>query len=213
MYVPRHNEETGIGVMHELLRANPLGMWVTLGDDGLIANPIPFLIDPERGEFGTLVGHVARANPVWKSFSKTVDSLVIFQGPQAYVSPSWYPAKQEHGKVVPTWNYAVVHAYGKPRVIEDRDWLLNHVEQQTDTREAGLAMPWAVTDAPPDYIDSMLKAIVGIEIPVTKLVGKWKVSQNRPKADRQGVVEGLLARGNEASVEMAELVKSRLIQP
>jgi len=213
MYVPAPNEETRIPVMHTLVRAHPLGTWVTPADEGLIANHIPFLIDAERGEFGTLVGHVARANPVWKTFSKTADSLVIFQGPQAYITPSWYPGKQEHGKVVPTWNYVVVHAHGIPCAIEDRDWLLQHVTQLTAAHEAGESSPWKVSDAPPAYIDSMLRAIVGIEIPITKLVGKWKVSQNRSNADRRGVVEGLIARGDEASVEMAELVKTRLIQP
>ena len=206
MYVPTQNEETRIPVMHALLRTHPLGTWVTQADEGLIANHIPFLIDAERGEFGTLVGHVARANPVWKTFSKTADSLVIFQGPQTYITPSWYPGKQEHGKVVPTWNYAVVHAHGLPRSIDDRDWLLAHVSAMVDTQESREVLPWQVADAPPDYIDSMLRAIVGIEIPIAKLAGKWKVSQNRADADRAATVTGLLERMDEQSREMAALV-------
>lgn len=208
MYVPKHNEVLDTALMHDLMRSHPLGAWVTHDDGGLAANHIPFLLDPSRGEFGTLMGHVARANPVWQSFSKSVDSLVIFQGPQAYVTPSWYPAKREHGRVVPTWNYVVVHAHGMPRVIEDRDWLVRHVEQQTSVRESGQEMPWKVTDAPTDFIDAMLRAIVGIEIPLTRLTGKWKVSQNRPEADRQGVVNGLLAQGDDASRAMAQIVKN-----
>lgn len=208
MYVPKHNEVLDTALMHDLMRLHPLGAWVTHDDGGLAANHIPFLLDPSRGEFGTLMGHVARANPVWQSFPKSVDTLVIFQGPQAYVTPSWYPAKREHGRVVPTWNYVVVHAHGIPRAIEDQDWLVRHVEQQTSLRETGQEMPWKVTDAPSDFIDAMLRAIVGIEIPLTRLTGKWKVSQNRTAADRQGVVKGLLAQEDDAAQAMAQIVKN-----
>ena len=206
MYIPKHHEETDVGVLHALIRAHPLGTWVTPGDGGLVANHVPFLVDANRGEHGTLVAHVARANPVWRSFSTTVPSLVAFQGAECYITPSWYPSKRAHGKTVPTWNYAVVHAHGLPRAIEDPEWLLRHVNALTNTHEAERPAPWKVADAPPEFVDKMLESIVGIEIPITRLVGKWKVSQNRPPADRVGVVAGLRERGDDDSREMAALV-------
>ena len=206
MYVPKHHEETDISILHALIRSHPLGAWVTSGDGELLANHIPFLLDPARGEHGTLVGHVARANRVWQSFSRTIHSLVIFQGPEAYITPSWYPSKHAHGKAVPTWNYAVVHAHGLPRAIEDRDWLLRHVAQLTDAHEADQALPWKVSDAPRDFTERLINAIVGIEIPIAHLVGKWKVSQNRPEPDKRGVIAGLLGREDARSQEMASLV-------
>ena len=206
MYLPKHFEETRVDVLHELIRAHPLAALVTLTAGGLDANHIPFEIDPDPAPFGTLRGHVARANPVCRDFSPGVDALVIFQGPGTYVSPSWYPSKQDGGKVVPTWNYAVVHAYGPLRVIDDARWLRGFVERLTNRFEAGRAAPWKVTDAPADYIEKMVTAIVGIEVPVARLAGKWKVSQNRPARDREGVVAGLQAQGTEASKAMAELV-------
>lgn len=210
MYVPKHHEESDISVLHALMRSHPLGTWVTQGDGELLANHVPFLVDPARGEFGTLIGHVARANRVWQSFSKTVNSVVVFQGPQTYITPSWYPSKHAHGKAVPTWNYAVVHAHGLPRAIEDREWLLQHVNQLTNVHEAEQALPWKVADAPPEFTDKLLQSIVGIEIPITRLVGKWKVSQNRPEPDKLGVVAGLLAREDAPSREMASLVKKHV---
>jgi len=211
MYVPQHFEETDRAVLHALIQAHPLGTWVTPGDDGaLIANHVPFLVDAERGEHGTLVAHVARANPVWRSFSRSSDSIVVFQGAHAYVSPSWYPGKQAHGKVVPTWNYAVVHAHGRPQAIDDRDWLLRLVSRLTDTNEAAQARPWKVADAPSDYIDQMLKAIVGIEIPIARLEGKWKLSQNRPEVDRLGVAAGLAARDDAMAAAVAALMRKQV---
>ncbi len=213
MYIPKHNEETDLRVLHGLIRACPLGAWVTLGagvtpgDGELLANHIPFLLDAARGEFGTLVAHVARANPVWRSFSGSIPSVVIFQGPQTYITPSWYAGKATHGREVPTWNYAVVHAHGIPRVIEDVDWLLAHVTQLVDTHEAGEAVPWKVSDAPAEFIDKMLGGIVGVEIPIARITGKWKVSQNRSDLDKLGVVEGLTKRGNAESVQMSALVE------
>jgi transcriptional regulator len=205
MYIPKHFEETDLGVLHALMRAHPLATWVTTGADGaLMANHVPFLVDPDRGEHGTLVAHVARANPVWRAGTR---SIVVFQGAQAYISPSWYPGKQDHGKVVPTWNYAVVHAHGTPRAIEDRNWLLRLVTRLTDTHEAGSAAPWKVADAPADYVDQMLKAIVGIEMPIERIEGKWKLSQNRPAADRLGVADGLAAQGDAQATAMAALIR------
>lgn len=213
MYLPKHFEETDLAVLHALLRAHPLGTWVTLGEGALVANHMPFLLDPARGEHGTLLCHVARANPVWRSFSTDTPSVVVFQGEGGYITPSWYASKAAHGKVVPTWNYAVVHAHGVPRAVDDAQWLLQHVSQMTGWHEAGREMPWQVGDAPADYIDSMLRAIVGIEIPIARLEGKWKVSQNRPRADQLGVVAGLQAQGDEASLAMAAAVQARIAKP
>jgi len=213
MYVPQYHEESDISVLHALIRAQPLGTWVTHSDGELLANHIPFLLDPSRGAHGTLIGHVARANPAWQSFSKTVNSVVAFQGPQTYITPSWYPSKHAHGKAVPTWNYAVVHAHGMPRAIEDRDWLLQHVNQLTDVHESGQALPWKVSDAPQEFTEKLLQAIVGIEIPIVKLVGKWKVSQNRPTPDKLGIVAGLVARDDMQSKEMASLVSRHVSFP
>jgi len=203
MYVPKHFEETDPAVLHRLIESQPLGAWVTTATGGLEVNHLPFLFDPQRGPHGTLLGHVARANPAWQALSTAAECVVIFQGPQAYISPSWYPSKQAHGKVVPTWNYAVVHAHGVARAIEDPVWLLDLVGRLSERHEAGQRVPWKVSDAPRDYIDGLLNAIVGIEIPVSRLIGKWKVSQNRPAADRLGVAAGLRSQGNDP---MAQLV-------
>src|SRR2546421_3124894 len=164
MYLPTHFEETRTDVLHGLIQAHPLGALVTLTPGGLDANHIPFEVDPAPAPFGTLRGHVARANPVWREFSREVEVLVIFQGPGTYVSPAWYETKQETGKVVPTWNYAVVHAHGALRVIEDRAWLRDFVTALTNRYEATRRDPWQVTDAPADYIDKQLGAIVGLEL-------------------------------------------------
>jgi len=210
MYMPTHFEEPDVSVLHALIRSHPLGTWVTLAGGELLVNHIPFLVDASRGEHGTLVGHVARANPVWKSFSKEVPSAVIFQGPEGYISPSFYPAKKEHGKVVPTWNYAVVHARGVPRVMDDAAWLLKHVTAMTHMQESRhQPVEWKVSDAPADFIESMLKMIVGIEIPLAALVGKWKMSQNRSMPDRLGTIAGLRERGDANSREVAALVQQR----
>lgn len=176
--------------MSGLIRRYPLATLVTGGDAGLEANHLPMLFDPEPAPFGTLRGHLARGNAQWKS--PRLDALAIFQGPQAYVSPSFYPSKAEHGKVVPTWNYAVVHAHGTLRVHDDPEWLRALVSTLTDVEEARFAEPWQVTDAPEDYIEGLLKAIVGIELPIARLEGKWKASQNRDEADRAGVAAELV---------------------
>jgi transcriptional regulator len=207
MYLPKHFEETRVEVLHGLVRAHPLGALVTLGAGGLEANHIPFEIDSDPAPFGTLRGHVARANPVWRELSRGADALAIFQGAATYVSPSWYPTKQEGGKVVPTWNYAVVHAYGPLRAVDDPAWLRAFVERLTNRHESGRTAPWHVTDAPADYVDKMVTAIVGIELPVTRLLGKWKTSQNRPARDRAGVVAGLEQDGGDAARAMAALVR------
>jgi transcriptional regulator len=203
MYLPAAFKEERVPVLHEAIRRIKVGQLVTLGSEGLEASPLPMLIDPEPGPFGTLYGHLARANPQWKRAAAEPPALVTFLGPNAYVTPSWYEAKREHGKVVPTWNYITVHAYGTPRWIQDRDELLAIVTRLTETHEAERQQPWAVTDAPADYIDGMLKAIVGFALPVTRLEGKWKLSQNRSEADIAGVRAGYAAEEGETAAALA----------
>jgi len=209
MYRVAAFSEDRVTVMHALIRAHPLATLVTSAGGALEANHIPMLIDPAPAPHGTLRGHVARANPLWRERHDGCEALAVFQGPQAYVTPSWYPSKQDTGKVVPTWNYAVVHARGPLIVRDDRAWLRDLVSRLTDLQEAGLPQPWGVTDAPADYIERMLEAIVGIEIPVVQLQGKWKVSQNRQEADRAGVIDGLVRRGDAQALAMAELVAGK----
>lgn len=205
MYRPLHFREDRIEVQHALVRAHPLGLLVTAGPSGLQANQVPFLVDAGASAHGTLRAHLARANPHWRELAAIEECLVVFQGPQVYITPSWYPSKHETGKAVPTWNYVTVQAWGRPRVIEDTAWLRHHVEELTDTNEAGRAVPWKVDDAPADYLAAQLRAIVGIEIPIDRIEGKWKVSQNRTESDRMGVVAGLRARGS-SQENMAALV-------
>jgi transcriptional regulator len=207
MYLPSHFDEKRLDVLQALVRRHPFGLLVTQSADGPVANGIPFLLDPDgAGGLGTLRGHVARANPVWREAATDVPSLVVFQGPDAYVSPSWYPSKAEHGKVVPTWNYVMVQARGRLRAIDDADWLLKLVTRLTERHESSRRVPWAVSDAPADFVQTILRAIVGIELELTALTGKWKVTQNRPAADRTGVVEGLQAVGGEAARALAAQV-------
>ncbi|ACA20852.1 FMN-binding negative transcriptional regulator [Methylobacterium sp. 4-46] len=208
MYQPPHFREDRLGVQHDLIRAHPLGLLVTAGPGGLMANPIPFLIDGQASERGTLRAHLARANPQWRDLGAVAECLVVFQGPQDYVTPSWYETKRETGKVVPTWNYATVHAWGAPRVIEEAGWLRRQIEDLTRLREAGRPAPWAVGDAPEPFIAAQIRGIVGIEIPITRIEGKWKMSQNRPEADRAGVLAGYRAMGGEGAA-MAAAVAER----
>jgi transcriptional regulator len=209
MYIPPHFEETRVQVLQELVRARPLATVVTLSDDGINANHIPLHLMEGSGRFGTLQGHVARSNPMWSKFDQDVEALAIFQGPDSYISPSWYPTKREHGKVVPTWNYTVVHAYGTLRVIDDPVWLRNLLEALVSQHEAPLVRPWSISDAPREFIDHMIESIVGFEISVTRLIGKWKISQNQPERNQAGVVEGLKEAGGSRALEMAALLESK----
>ncbi|MDE0539290.1 MAG: FMN-binding negative transcriptional regulator [Rhodospirillales bacterium] len=206
MYQQHHFQEERLGVMHDLIRAHPLATLVSYSKDGLAANHIPFVLHTDLSERGTLRGHVAKGNPIWKGYDKSVEVLAVFQGPQHYVTPAWYPSKKEHGRTVPTWNYVVVHAYGPMTVVDDLDWLLEHLQTLTSQHEKGRDQPWAVSDAPKDYIDRMLKGIIGLELPITRLEGKWKVSQNRLEKDREGVVQGLRSEGTTSAALMADLV-------
>ncbi len=210
MYVPAHFAESRIEVLHQFIREHPLAVLVTFGANGLNANHIPFELDPGPAPLGTLRGHVARGNPVWQEFAKDVEALLVFQGPRFYISPAWYPTKQENGKVVPTYNYIVVHAYGPLRVIDDQPWLRGLVERLTNRHEGARAAPWKITDAPADYIEKMLGAIVGIEIPVTRLIGKWKASQNQPAVNRAGVITGLGEIAGADAATMARYVKQSI---
>jgi transcriptional regulator len=218
MYLPTHFEPPDRAAMLQLMQAHPLATLVSNGPQGLGADHMPLICDATDGADGSeggngspgcLRGHVARANPLWRDAAGT-EVLVVFQGAQAYISPSWYATKAATGKVVPTWNYMVVHARGVLRPIEDAAWLHAFVSRLTDTHEAPRAQPWAVADAPDDYVTQMLRAIVGIEIELTALQGKWKLSQNRHQADRRGVADGLAGNGDEQGAEMAAWLRARL---
>jgi transcriptional regulator len=195
MYLPAHFSETRLEVLQPFMQVNAFATLVTLNAGALNANHLPFEYHAEPGPFGILRAHVARNNPVLKDLAEGVDALVIFQGEHGYVSPSLYPSKAETHKVVPTYNYMVAHATGPLRIVDDASWLRDFVTRLTDRFEAPRTAPWAVADAPADYIDTMLKAIVGIEIPLVTLVGKWKVSENRAGADKDGVISGMQAEG------------------
>jgi transcriptional regulator len=201
MYLPTHFEQQDPAALQALMHEHPLATWVCVVEGEPVINHLPLHLDPTRGEHGTLLGHVARANPVWKT--PPTSSVVVFQGPQSYVTPSWYPTKREGGKVVPTWNYAVVHAHGLPRFLHDKDELHALVSRLTDRHEAARAHPWSVNDAPREYTQAMLGAIVGLEIEITKLQGKFKLSQNRAPVDQKGVLAGA-AQGDEDERLMAQ---------
>ena len=208
MYLPNHFREDRLEVQHALIRSHSLGLLICDGPQGLTANPIPFLVQSDGGPLGLLRAHMARANNQWRELADAGQCLVVFQGPQAYVSPSWYPSKRETEKVVPTWNYATVHVWGQPRVIEEPVWLRKQVGELTDCHEAAFDEPWRVEDAPEDFIAAQLRGIVGLEIPIGRIEGKWKVSQNRSEPDRCGVVEGLQRLGV-SGAPMASLVEAK----
>jgi len=210
MYIPRHNEENRVPVMHALMASQPFATLVTLGSSGLFASHLPIVLDPDGSEFGTLNAHISRANTQWRDLVPSVDALAIFAGHHHYISPTWYPETREHGKEVPTWNYVVVHAYGPLKLIEDTHWLRKHVESLTNIHEAASPVPWNVSDAPADFIQSLLHGIVGLELPIRRMEGKWKVSQNRTESERQGVLEGLTRLDTPESRAMKALVEEKL---
>jgi transcriptional regulator len=191
MYIPPFNEEKRLPVIHDLMRAHPLATLITMTEQGLFATHLPLVLHADEGEFGSLRGHISKANLQGRSTNADVDALVIFAGPHHYISPNWYPTKLDDHKTVPTWNYAVVHAYAPITFHEDAAWLLTHLETLTTIHEAASLKPWKLTDAPAGYIAGQAKGIVGIELPIRSIEGKWKVSQNRNAADRDGVVRGL----------------------
>ncbi|WP_322418941.1 FMN-binding negative transcriptional regulator [Mesorhizobium huakuii] len=209
MYEPPHFQETRPDVLHGLIRTHPLGMLISNGPDGPVANAIPFLLDAAAAPNGRLRAHLAKANPHWRLIANNPASpvLIVFQGADAYVTPSWYETKRETGKVVPTWNYAIVQVRGTAKVIDDQEWLARQIGDLTASQEGTREAPWAVADAPPPFIQSQIKGIIGLEIEISEIHGKWKVSQNRPVADRAGVAQGLESEVANAS-DMARLVRS-----
>jgi len=206
MYQPPAFREERVETLHALIRSHPLGTLITAGASGLLANLVPFVMLAGR-EKGTLRAHIARGNDQLEALRAGAETLVVFQGPESYITPSWYVSKREHGRVVPTWNYVVVQARGTPRVFDDPDWIRAQIGELTSMQEGQRPAAWSVADAPEAYVSGLLKAIVGIEIPVATLEGKWKVSQNQSAADRNGVHEGLRKEG--INEEMARLVEER----
>ena len=209
MYLPAHFAQECDETLQRLIADNPLGTLITIGADGLEANHIPFLFDADAGPRGTLRGHVARGNTAWHDHAPDQEVLVIFGGPQAYISPNWYPTKGETHRVVPTYNYAVVHAHGTLVARDDERWLRAFLGRLTKTMEAPQARSWKMGDAPQDFLREMLVGIVGIEIIVSRLVGKWKVSQNRADVDRAGAADGLRVAGGDERAAMAALIEGR----
>jgi transcriptional regulator len=208
MYIPPHFEQPNIEAMHNLIRTRPLATLVTLASNGINANHIPLHLAQSSEPFGSLQGHVARANPIWCDLGPDNEVLAIFHGPDAYIRPSWYATKQETGKVVPTWNYTVVHAYGSLRIIDDASWVRAQMEALTTHNEAAFPEPWSVSDAPDDFTEKLVEAVVGIEIIITRLSGKWKVSQNQPPQNQNSVIQGLNASGQSDAAAMAALINA-----
>ena len=209
VYIPPSNAEERPEVMLDFIDAHPLGALVTASAGGLFATHLPLVLDRARGAHGTLEGHVARANPHHRQAPAAGEALVIFTGPDAYVTPSWYAAKAEHGRVVPTWNYVAVHVHGVLRFVEERAFLRRHLERLTARHEAGREAPWAIDDAPAEYVGQLERAVVGVELTITRLEGKWKMSQNRPAADIDGVVRGLASSPDAGDRAVAEIVAAR----
>jgi transcriptional regulator len=209
MYQPDDFRAEDIPEMHALMRARPFATLVSAGAAGLFASHLPTVLKDD-GPYGLIECHLARANPHCNELAAGNEALMIFQGPESYITPNWYPTKAATGKVVPTWNFAVVHAFGRPEVIKDRNWLLRHVTELTAQQERGAAKPWAVSDAPESFIEVMLRGIVGFRFAVTRLKGKWKMSQNRQTQDRLGVVQGLRERSEGDDLETADIVSAKM---
>jgi transcriptional regulator len=209
MYVPVHFKEDRIPVLHEAIRKYGFGTLVTSTEQELEASHLPLLLDSEPAPLGTVLGHLARANPQWQRIKPGFQALAIFLGPNAYITPSWYPTKQQDGKVVPTWNYLAIHAYGTISFFDDPAQLRAHVSKMTETHEAPRSAPWAVSDAPASYVDQMLRAIIGFRLVITRLEGKWKMSQNRPGQDVEGVLKGLEREDGGDHRPVAEIVAAR----
>jgi transcriptional regulator len=209
MYNPAAFAETRIEVLHTFIRQHPLAALITHDSGQLEATHAPMIFDPQPEPHGSLRCHLARANPQSQMLASSPSVLAIFRGAQHYITPSWYASKKQHGKVVPTWNYVAVHVWGRARLFQEQASLLRHLKELTDRHESAFTPPWSVDDAPKEYIEALSTAIIGVEISIERIEGKWKASQNRPPADRQGVIEGLEALGSPQSLEMAEIVRSR----
>ena len=208
MYEPLLHKNENLSELHALIRERVFGLLISNGAEGLIANSVPFVLDASGSRLGVLKVHIARANPQWRELEARPEALVVFQGHDHYITPSWYATKQETGKVVPTWNYTMVQARGRAKIM-DEAWLARQIEELTQTLEGPRDQPWAVGDAPADFIAMQRRAIVGIEIEILDIRGKWKVSQNRPAADRAGVIAGLEALADDDSRAMAEIVREK----
>ena len=209
MYVPDHFRVDDLKEMHALMRGRPFATLVSGQPNGLFASHLPTVLKDE-GAYGVIECHLARANPHCRELAEAAEALMIFHGPEAYVTPNWYPSKAQHGKVVPTWNFAAVHAYGRPEVMQEPDWLLRHVTELTAQQESGESRPWLLSDAPARFIEVMLRGIVGFRFPIARLEGKWKMSQNREMQDRAAVVTGLKGRGEGEDLAVADEVAHRL---
>ncbi len=212
VYLPEHFAEHDMAAVQALIEEHPLGLLITLGSGGLSANHIPFVLDRGFGDAGRLLGHVARNNAVWHDHAAETEALVVFQAAEGYISPNWYPTKQDAHRVVPTWNYAVAHAYGPLIVHDDDKWLRGQAGRLTKMMEAAQPTPWKMADAPRDYLETMLANIVGIEIPITRLIGKVKAGQNRELIDRTGAIAGLRSDGDPGDRVMADVMAALLPQ-
>jgi len=206
MFKPPMFVEEREEVIHDLIHSNSFGTLISLEDGELAADHLPLLFKPHLGEKGVLHAHISKGNSLLKKHEAGQKVMVIFHGTHHYISPSWYASKAEHEKVVPTWNYAVVHVHGTLKIIEDHDWLLNHINEQTDANEQHYETPWKVSDAPEKYIEGQLKGIVGVEIEITRFEGKWKMSQNKNTADKKGIVKGLSDEDNDSAKKMSEMI-------
>ncbi|SDK16848.1 negative transcriptional regulator, PaiB family [Methylophilus rhizosphaerae] len=206
MYIPKHFAEPDKTALYDIVRAYPLATLVTQTADGVDANHVPLHLTVQNGTAITLSGHVARANPLWKTYNGSKEVLAIFHGPNAYITPSWYPEKARSGMVVPTWNYVVVHVHGNLKVIDDASWLRRHLALLTAQQEASFKKPWQVEDAPSNFIEKMIQAVVGIEINITSLTGKWKSSQNQPVENQLGAVQGLQESDATVNHQMASIM-------
>lgn len=209
MYIPKPFEESRPEVLHAFIKKHPLATLIIGDAEGLSADHIPLLLRPEAGPSGKLVGHVARANPLWQKAGDGIPCLLVFHGIDGYISPNGYASKQETGKVVPTWNYEVVHVHGKVRAIDDPAALLEVLQALTQAHEADQPAPWRIADAPPDYIERLLQAIVGIEVEIERMVGKSKLSQNQPASNQKSLINALRGRDDQASREMAQAIEDR----
>ena len=209
MFLPKHFEETDPKAIESIIRAHPLGTWICVVDGVPVANHIPFLFERLSDSRTLLTAHLAKPNPIWRNNWDTQECLVTFLGSHSYITPSWYPTKQDSGEVVPTWNYLAVHVYGTARIIQDTDWLKNHVERQTNLRESDQETPWAVSDAPDNYVEKMLRGIVGVEISISRVLAKRKFSQNKSEADQVGVARGLQRTNESNARDMAAWMLDR----
>ncbi len=209
MYTPRQFEESRTDVLHRFIREHPLATLVIQAGGVLAADHVPLTLRPAAAPHGRLLGHVARANPLWQATVEEVNCLAVFHGPQHYISPNWYASKAQTGKVVPTWNYEVVHVHGKIRSIDDAAWLRSLLEELTEEHERGMAVPWKIGDAPDEYIDRMLQAVVGVEVEIVRIEGKAKLSQNQPPENRRSLIDALRAIGDAGADAMADAVQAR----